>query len=202
MSTIKNIIFDLGGVLIDWNPKYVYRTVFETEAEVEAFLQNICTMEWNVQQDAGRSLSEATQVLTAKYPEWAEQIAAYYGRWEEMLGGPIQANVDVLDRLIQSQKYRILALTNWSAETYPIAQKHYDFLSWFEGVVVSGTEQCIKPDPKIYQILFERYDLTPEECLFIDDNPDNVAASIACGMPAVQYRAGEDLEVTIETYLI
>ena len=127
MAEIKNIVFDLGGVLIDWNPKYVFRTVFDTEQEVDDFLANICTMEWNVQQDAGRSLVEATQVLSEKHPQWAKEIALYYGRWEEMLGGPIAANVAVLEELIHSKKYRVLALTNWSAETFPIAQSRYDF---------------------------------------------------------------------------
>ena len=192
-SQIKNIIFDLGGVLIDWNPKYVFRTVFDTEKEVDDFLANICTMEWNVQQDAGRSLEEATRILTEKHPKWKKEIAQYYGRWEEMLGGPIDANVKVLRELIASKKYRVLALTNWSAETFPIAQSRYDFLGWFEGIVVSGEEGCIKPDPKIYKILFERYDLDPSECLFIDDNLDNVAGSKACGMEAILCRPGDDL---------
>lgn len=193
MSEIKNIIFDLGGVLIDWNPKYVFRTIFETEQEVVEFLNTICTMEWNVQQDAGRSLADATRLLTQMHPQWSQQIGAYYGRWEEMLGGPIQANVDVLDRLIKTDKYRILALTNWSAETYPIAQRRYDFLNWFEGVVVSGLEGCIKPQPQIYNILFDRYSLKPAECLFIDDNADNVNASIACGMPAIRCKPDQSL---------
>ena len=200
MAEIKNIVFDLGGVLIDWNPKYVFRTVFDTEQEVDDFLANICTMEWNVQQDAGRSLVEATQVLSEKHPQWAKEIALYYGRWEEMLGGPIAANVAVLEELIQSKKYRVLALTNWSAETFPIAQSRYDFLSWFEGIVVSGKEGCIKPDPEIYKILFDRYELDPGECLFIDDNPDNVAGSRACGMEAILCRSGDDLREGLASF--
>ncbi len=182
---IKNIVFDLGGVLIDWNPKYVFRQIFDTEEKVDFFLSNICTMEWNIQQDAGRSLEEATTYLVSKFPEWKTEIAAYYGRWEEMLGGPISDTVEILKKAVAHPDYRVLALTNWSAETFPIAQERYDFLHWFDGIVVSGTEKCIKPDPKIYNILFDRYNLIPEESLFIDDNKNNVEASEKLGMSAI-----------------
>lgn len=190
----KNIVFDLGGVLVDWNPRYVYRTIFDTEEEVEQFLLEVCPMEWNVQQDAGCSLAGATAQRQAKFPEWKEEIAAYYGRWEEMLGGPITGTVELLKTLVADERYRVVALTNWSAETFPIAQERYDFLSWFEGIVVSGEEKCIKPFPEIYQILFDRYKLVPEESIFIDDNPDNVLASKVLGMPAIRFESPEQLK--------
>jgi len=193
MSTIKNIIFDLGGVLIDWDPRLVYRTIFQTEEEVEEFLGNICLYEWNVQQDAGRSLQEATDILVAQHPEWKKEIEAYYGRWEEMLGGPINETVQLLDKFVSNNNYKVFALTNWSAETFPIAQARYDFLDWFDGIVVSGVEKCIKPDPKIYKILFNRYQLQPSECLFIDDNKANVAASESLGMSAIHFESPEQL---------
>jgi len=196
---IKNIVFDLGGVLIDWNPRYVYKTIFETETEMDFFFRDICTMDWNIKQDAGRTLAEATEVLIAQHPAWSEQIKAYYGRWEEMLGGPIDGTVAILKQFIEDERYRVYALTNWSAETFPVALERYDFLSWFEGIVVSGTEKCIKPHPQIYQILFDRYDLVPEESIFIDDNPDNVQGSIDLGMAAIRFenpsQLKEDLEV-------
>ena len=181
------IVFDLGGVLIDWNPRYVYRQLLESEAEVNQFLQEVATMDWNIQQDRGRTLAEGTRLLIERHPNHTQLIQAYYGRWTEMLGGPIAETVEILDELRQSGKYRLLALTNWSAETFPIAQKRYNFLGWFEGTVVSGVEQCIKPELQIYQILFERYKLNPADCLFIDDNEKNVAGSISAGMPALHF---------------
>lgn len=191
---IKNIIFDLGGVLIDWNPKNVFRTIFSTEEETDLFLLNICTMEWNVQQDAGRSLEEATKVLQNKYPEWHNEIAAYYGRWEEMLTGPIQGTVDILKTLVDNPNYKVVALTNWSAETFPIAQRKYEFLKWFEGIVVSGTEKCIKPDRKIYDIILKRYDLKPQECIFIDDNIHNIEAAQKLDIHSHHFTSPENLK--------
>ena len=199
---IRNIVFDLGGVLIDWNPRYVYRQIFDTEEEVDNFLSNITVMEWNVQQDAGRTLSEATQILIAKHPKWKKEIEAYYGRWEEMLGGPIDGTVDILKKCIDDERYRVLALTNWSAETFPIAQKHYEFLSWFEGIVVSGEEKCIKPDPTIYNILMNRYSLIPEQTIFIDDNPDNISAANELGINGILFTSPEALEVSLRQILM
>ena len=191
--TIRNIVFDLGGVLIDWNPRYVYRHIFDTEEEVEDFLTNITVMEWNVQQDAGRPLSEATQMLIAEHPKWKKEIEAYYGRWEEMLGGAIDGTVDILKKCVDDKRYSVLALTNWSAETFPIAQKHYDFLTWFEGIVVSGEEKCIKPDPEIYNILLSRYNLIPEETVFIDDNMNNIQAAQALNIHGIHFTSPAEL---------
>jgi len=190
---IKNIIFDLGNVLIKWDPKRVYRTIFDNEEEVNIFLDNICTYDWNVLQDAGRTLSAATKILVKKHPEWKEEIEAYYGRWEEMLGGPIEGSVKILEEVLASKKYGVYALTNWSAETFPIAQEQYDFLGWFQGIVVSGEEKCKKPEAKIYKVLFDRYKLKPEECLFIDDSLANVEGSIKEGMPAVHFKSAKQL---------
>lgn len=195
---IKNIVFDLGGVLIDWDPKLVYRKIFDTEKEVQDFLSKICVYEWNIMQDAGRPLSEATETLVANHPEWADEIRAYYGRWEEMLAGPISGTVELLEKFTRDDRYKVYALTNWSAETFPIAQTQYDFLSWFDGIVVSGVEKCIKPNPKIYKILFDRYNLVPSESIFIDDNKDNVEASKALGMDALHFKSSEDLEAELE----
>ena len=198
---IKTIVFDLGGVLIDWNPRYVYRDVFDTEAEIDLFLTHITTMEWNVAQDAGRTLKLATQVLTRKHPEWAEEIKLYYDRWPDMLGGAIEGTVDILREIVDSKKYRVLALTNWSAETFPVAQKRYEFLGWFEGIVVSGEEKCRKPFPEIYKILFDRHNINPEEAIFIDDNPENVRASKELGMDAILFKSPKQLRSTLKRYL-
>ena len=183
---IKNIIFDLGGVLIDWNPEYVYRQIFETEKEMDWFLENITTYDWNVQQDAGRSLSDATTELLVKHPKWASEIQAYYGRWEEMLGGPIEDTVTLLQQLIDLKKYRILALTNWSHETFPVAIDRYGyFLNLFEGILVSGVEKMKKPDKEIYDLMLSRYDLVAEESVFIDDSEKNIIGANACGIQGI-----------------
>lgn len=188
-AQIDTIVFDLGGVLIDWNPKYVYRTIFKTEEEVDTFLEEVCNMEWNVQQDAGRSLAEATEVLVAKHPQWEAEIRAYYTRWEEMLGGPIQASVDILESLQAGRQYRLYALTNWSSETFPIAFDRYEFLKIFEGILVSGVEKLIKPDPKIYSLLFEKFSIDPKRSVFIDDSLKNVEGAKAAGMHAIHFRS-------------
>ena len=161
-NNIDTIVFDLGGVLIDWNPEYVYRDVFNGDQEkVDWFLNNICTSEWNVKQDAGRTLSEATELLVDQYPEYETWIRIYYDRWEDMLGGVIQETVDLLKKLKSETNYRLIALTNWSAETFPVALRQFKFLIDFEGIVVSGNEKTIKPYSKIYEILIKHYQLSP-----------------------------------------
>lgn len=193
LEQIDTLLFDLGGVLIDWNPRYVFRQIFETEEEVEYFLEHICTSDWNEQQDGGRSLAEATTSLIVKHPKYADPISAFYGRWEEMLGGPIQGTVDILEQMRQEGKYKLFALTNWSAETFPIAQERYEFLTWFSDILVSGVEKLKKPDPAIYQLALDRFGLVAEKTLFIDDNARNVAAAQAMGIPSHRFTSPEDL---------
>lgn len=190
---IKNVIFDLGGVLIDWNPKYMYRTIFDTEEEIDTFLADICTFEWNEQQDGGRTIAEANKVLIDKYPQWKPQIEAFYGRWVEMLGDAIQGTVDILQQIYDDKNYRLYALTNWSAETWPVAVDRFHFLQYFEGILVSGQEKLKKPDPKIYQMILDRYGLNPSECIFIDDNARNVAAAEAEGIKSIIFTTSENL---------
>ncbi len=189
----KNIIFDLGGVLIDWNPRYLYRKIFDSEEKIDWFLENICDMDWNEQQDAGRPLTEATKILVDKYPEYETEISAYYGRWIEMLDGPIQGTVDILKQTIYNPNFRVVALTNWSAETFPFALERYDFLGWFEGVVMSGEEKCKKPDPKIYNTLLDRFDMKPEDCIFIDDSLRNIKGGEELGINGIHFTNPEDL---------
>lgn len=190
---INTIIFDLGGVLIDWNPRYLYRKIFKTEEEVTWFLQNICTSEWNDEQDAGRSFEEATSELIRKHPEYAEAIAAWYGRWEETISGPIQGTVSILKDIKTSGDFRLYALTNWSAETFPWALDNFDFLHWFEGIVVSGVEKCRKPLPQFFHILFNRYKINPSEALFIDDNLLNIEGAKKLGLNTIAFRDPEQL---------
>lgn len=190
---INTIIFDLGGVLIDWNPRYLYRKIFKTEEEVTWFLENICTSEWNDQQDGGRSFEEATKELIQKHPEWEEPITAWYGRWHETIAGPIEGTVQILKEIKESKKYALYALTNWSAETFPWALDNFDFLHWFEGIVVSGVEKSRKPLPDFFQILFDRYAIKPSEALFIDDNLHNIEGAKALGMNTLTFKSSEQL---------
>ena len=196
MNKIKNIIFDFGGVLIDWNPEYLFRKEFERESDMNYFLENICTSEWNIQQDAGRPLSEATETLQKEHPEYKELIGMYYGRWEEMLGGVIEDSVRVLYLL--KDKYPIYGLTNWSAETITIAYRRYDFFNYLEGIVVSGEEELIKPDPKLYQVLLNRYRLKTNETLFIDDNIHNIETAQEMGFHTIHFTENMDLEKEVK----
>ena len=194
MSTkITTIIFDLGGVLIDWNPRYVYRQIFDTEEKIDWFFENICTPEWNENQDAGRSLKEATEELVTKYPEYEKEVRAYYDRWEEMLGGPIPETVEILRLLKETKKYKMYALTNWSAETFPVALQRYDFLNWFDGIVMSGEERTRKPFPEIYQALLNRFEVNSSEAVFIDDSLRNVKGAEAIGIAGIHFQSPQQL---------
>ena len=195
---INTIIFDLGAVLIDWNPQYLYRKLFREESEIDYFLANICTPDWNEEQDAGQLLQVATDALVKQFPEHEINIRAFYDRWKEMLGGPIDGTVEIFRKLKQSEKYKIYALTNWSAETFPVALERYEFLQWFDGIVVSGTEMMRKPNPDFYQILLDRYNVKAEEALFIDDNLRNVKAASIMGINSIHFVSPDQLEQELE----
>ena len=201
--TIKTIIFDLGGVLIDWNPEYLYLDVFEGDrVKMNAFFEQVCTMDWNENQDAGYPLSQATEDRIALFPEYETLIKIYYGRWEEMLGKAITGSVQILKKLIDEPKFRLVALTNWSAETFPVALKHFDFLHWFEGIVVSGTEKTRKPFPEIYQITLDRFNIAPSEALFIDDNLRNIRGAEALGINGIHFLTPEKLIKDLNNFKI
>lgn len=195
---INTIIFDLGAVLIDWNPDYMYRTIFTDEQEMRHFLTNVTTSDWNEEQDAGRSLQEGTEWLIAKHPQHEENIRAFYGRWIEMLGDAFEGTVEIFKELRESGKYKIYALTNWSAETFPLAQERFDFLNWFDGVVVSGAEKMRKPAPEFYQILLDRYNVNPAESLFIDDNYRNILAAEKMGINCIHFTSPEKLREELQ----
>lgn len=194
MNTINTIVFDLGAVLVDWNPRYLYRKIFKTEEEITWFLENICTHDWNEKQDAGRSFEEATNELLAKFPDYEVAIRAWYGRWQETMNGPIQGTVDILKEIRDSKKYKLYALTNWSAETFPWALEKFEFLQWFDGIVVSGHEKTRKPFADFYQILFNRYNINPAQALFIDDNQRNVDGGATLGMAGIRFESPEQLK--------
>lgn len=197
---IQAIIFDLGGVLIDWNPAYVFDKMFDDEEKKKYFFQNVCTSAWNEEQDAGRSIKEATESLVAQHPDWKEYIEAYYGRWTEMLGGPIHETVAIFRELKESGRYKMYALTNWSGELFPIALGMYDFLHWFDGRVVSGEEKMRKPHPEFYQLTLDRFNLVPENTLFIDDNHRNIKAAEELGIKSIRFDNAEQLRTTLHSH--
>ncbi|MFN8288932.1 MAG: HAD family phosphatase [Chitinophagaceae bacterium] len=175
---IKTIIWDLGGVLLDWSPHYVFTDdYFASKEEKDHFFNHICTSDWNEEQDAGRSIVEATQLLVEQFPGWEKPIRDFYGRWTEMLKGPVHDTVAIFRQLKTAGTYKQYALTNWQADLFHIALVRYDFLHWFDGRVVSGEEKTRKPFPEFYQRLLDRYAVKPEEALFIDDNLRNVLAA-------------------------
>lgn len=192
MKTIDSIIFDLGGVLIDWNPEYVYLDVFNGDRQkMQWFFDNICTHDWNENQDAGYSMAKATEERVAMFPEHEELIRMFYGRWDDMLGDSIPETVNILEKLTDSPQYKVVALTNWSHETFPKARKKFEFLKWFEGIVVSGEERTRKPFEDIYKITLNRFGLTPENSIFIDDNLRNVTAATSLGINGIHFKSPE-----------
>ena len=183
---IKAVVFDLGGVLIDWDPRYLYRKLLADEAAVEEFLATVCTPEWNAEQDRGRPFAEGVAELAERHPAHAAAIAAYADRWEEMLGGAIGGTVELLGEL-RAAGMPLYALTNWSAETFVIARRRFEFLSWFDGVLVSGEERLVKPDPAFFRLLLDRFGLAPEATFYVDDAEANVAAARDLGLDAVRF---------------
>lgn len=186
---VEAVIFDLGGVLIDWNPRYLYRRLFGDDTEaMETFLGEVCTPEWNARQDAGRPWAEAVAELSAQHPEARDLITAYDECWEEMLGGPIEGTVEVL-RELRATGIALYALSNWSAAKYAIARPRYPFLGWFRDVVISGEVGVIKPDPWIFRLLLARNGLDPARTAYVDDSDPNVLVAEGLGMIAIRFRS-------------
>jgi 2-haloacid dehalogenase len=197
LAPTKAVVFDLGGVLIDWDPRYLYRKLLADEEAVEEFLATVCTPEWNAELDGGRPFAEGVAELVERHPAHAAAITAYHERWPEMLGGEVPGAVAVLADL-RAAGVPLYALTNWSAETYGITRGRFEFLDWFDGVVVSGEERVIKPDPRIFRLLADRFGLDPEATLFVDDSEANVAAARALGFDAVRFTDPERLRRDLE----
>jgi 2-haloacid dehalogenase len=189
---IQTVIFDLGGVLIDWNPRYLYRQLMQGEAEIEHFLSHVCTPAWNAQQDAGRPFHEGVALLIKQYPQHRELIEAYYQRWQEMLGDAIGESVEIF-RQIKKIGLPVYALTNWSTETFFPTKKKFAFLHEFDGVVVSGEEKVAKPDARLFHILLERYKITASTALYIDDNADNITTAKQLGLRTIHFQNAPQL---------
>lgn len=190
------VVFDIGGVLIDWNPAYLYRKLLPDEAAVTAFLAEVCTPAWNEQFDAGRPFAEGVADLCARHPDRAGLIEAYWLRWHEMLGGEIAGTAGLLGRL-KAGGVPVHAISNWSAETFPRAREIFPFLDAFDVLVVSGREKLVKPHAPIFERFLERAGVGAEQCLFIDDNAANIAAAAALGFYTEHFRSAEALEARL-----
>jgi len=188
----RTVVFDLGGVLIDWNPRHLYRKLFEDEAAMECFLAGVCTPEWNGRQDAGRPFAEAVAELATRHPEQRAMIEAYWARWPEMVAGPIDDSVRILEEL-RAAGHELHALTNWSAETFALTRPRFPFLEHFGTILVSAEVGLIKPDPRIFDLLLERIGREAAACVYIDDSETNVVAAARLGFDAVHFRGPDGL---------
>jgi 2-haloacid dehalogenase len=187
MAQRSIVVFDLGGVLIDWDPRYLYRKLFNGDAQaMEDFLATVCTQSWNEQQDAGRPFADACSSLKLVHPDQAELIDAWFLRYDETLAGPIPGTVEIFADL-NSLGVPLYALSNWSAETFPIALRRFEFLKWFKGVMLSGEVKLLKPDPRIFKLFLETFAIDPASTVYIDDREPNVEAAIACGMHGIRF---------------
>jgi 2-haloacid dehalogenase len=189
---IKNVVFDFGGVLMDWNPRYFYKDIFVNKSEMEYFLSEICGPAWSMKQDAGYPLAEATRELQDQYPKYRNEIELFHQNWDIMLGGEIFENTKLLGPL--KLKYRLFGLTNWSAEYFPIVYERYPFFRNFEGIVVSGQEKMVKPNKDIFELLLKRYKLLAHESLFIDDNLHNIEAAKELGFFTIHVNGNQKLD--------
>ena len=203
MKTINTIIFDLGGVLIDWNPEYVFFDVFQGDrVKMKWFFDTICTNDWNENQDAGYPLDQATEERIALFPEHEALIRMYYGKWEEMLGEAIEDTVTILKQLKETNNYKIVALTNWSHETFPVALQKFEFLGWFEGIIVSGDEKTRKPFIDIYELTLNRFDIQADQSLFIDDNLRNIEAAKTLDINTIHFKSPHLLKEQLKDFNI
>ena len=194
----STVIFDLGGVLIDWSPEYVYLKEFRGNREkMDWFLNEICAWDWNANQDAGYPLAKATEERVAMFPEYEELIRMYYGRWDEMLGFTHNDTLEIMEHLVTETDYRVLALTNWSGETFPKAIAKFEWLQKFEGILVSGDEGMRKPFREIYELMLSRYNINASEAVFIDDSMKNVEGCEVVGIKGIHFTGAKNLRKSL-----
>ncbi|MEY2452711.1 MAG: 2-haloacid dehalogenase [Acidimicrobiaceae bacterium] len=196
-TEIDAVVFDLGGVLIDWNPRHLYRQLFEDEAAMEDFLATICTLEWHVAHDLGESTADSCAALALQHPEHAAMIQAWAERSEDMIGGAIDGTVEILADLVKAG-VRCYVLSNMEPETFPLRRKRFEFIDWFDGHVISGLEGVVKPDPTIFRRLLGRFDLQPARTVFIDDSAVNIAAATQLGIHAIHFESSAQLRAQLQ----
>ena len=195
---IKAIIFDFGGVLIDWNPRYLYQPYFPDQPQaLESFLEEIDFSNWNAEQDKGRPFAEGIAELSAQFPHHASLIQTYFDRWEDSIGGPIAGTVEIL-RTLKQKGYPLYGLSNWSAETYPRVRRKYSFFELFDDIVLSGAVKLNKPDPAIFELLLRKTGYAARHCLLIDDSQANIETASTLGFETIQFASPEQLETELQ----
>ena len=194
---MEAVVFDLGNVLLEWDPRHLYRRLFDDEASMERFLTEICSLEWHVAHDRGHDIAESCAALAARHPEWEPMILAWAERSEDMIGGVLHDTVEILAEL-KANGVRTYALSNMERETFPLRLSRYEFLHWFDGYVISGFEGLVKPEPEIFELLLSRFDLDAARTVFIDDSPVNIEAARRIGINAIQFTSAPDLRAKLE----
>ncbi|MCC7129908.1 MAG: HAD family phosphatase [Anaerolineae bacterium] len=196
---LQAVVFDLGGVLIDWDPRYLYRKLFgNDEQAVERFLQEINFIEWNQRQDAGRPFKEAVEEACQRYPQHCELIRAYDARYPESISGPIWETVEIL-RAIKQAGYPIYALSNWPSEKWQLVRPKFEFFNWFDEIMISGEVRLAKPDPQIFRLLLDRIGHAPGECLYIDDHAPNIVVAEQLGFHTHHFETPEKLQAELKS---
>lgn len=197
-SNITAIVFDFGGVLLDWNPRNLYHRFFPGNPEaMEQFLAETNFMEWNALQDKGRPFAEGIELLSARHPQHSQLIRAFHANWEETVTGEIPGAIELLKRL-KHTGYPLYGLSNWSPETFPIMRRRYDFFDLFDDMVISGYVNLIKPEPAIFRLLLQKICKPAGECLFIDDSEKNTAAAKELGFATIHFQSTPQLSAELE----
>jgi 2-haloacid dehalogenase len=196
---ISAVVFDVGGVLIDWDPRYLYRTIIPDEADMERFLAQVCTPEWHAQHDLGVSYEETIPALAAAHPEWADEVRAWSERFVEMYGGSFDDTVELL-RTLRERRMRLFASTNWGAQSWARAKATYEFLNWFDGALVSGEVGIAKPDPAFFELLITTFELDPPATLYIEDNLTNLSAAAERGFVTHRFVSPQALTTELRRY--
>jgi 2-haloacid dehalogenase len=198
---MDTVIFDLGNVLVKWDPANLYKKIFTRPEEQDYFLRNICSMEWHTLQDGGRSPQEGTAERVKQFPGHEAAIRAFYDRWEEMFDGAIEGSVAILKE-VKEAGYKVYALSNWNADLFQRTVNDFPFLEWLDGKIISSEEKMKKPDENIYQLLFKRFSINPASAIFIDDNADNIATAKRLGLHGILFTSPEALRIELQTLKI
>ena len=193
-------LFDLGGVFFDWDPRYFLRDIFADNEELNYFIENVCNHDWNLKQDKGRSIIEGEKDLIRQFPKYKDKIKIYYPNHRKMFKKIFQESIDILLKL-KNQKYLCYVLSNWSAETFKGMKDDYDFLNKFDGMIISGEEKLVKPDEKIYKLAIKRFELIPEETIFIDDKIENINAAKLLGFKTIHLMDPKKIKEKIEEFI-
>lgn len=194
------IIFDFGNVLVDWDPRYLYRKLLDGEQAIDRFLNEVGFFQWNIQHDAGRPFDESIAELCARFPQYCDLIRAYDLRYEESISGPIWPTVEIL-RSLKEAGYPLYALSNWPADKFDLVRPKYEFFSWFDDMVISGKVRIAKPDPRIFELLLARIGRPAHECLFIDDSPKNIAVAQSMNFHTILFHSADQLRRELQSYI-